>query len=130
MCHCLWVASRFGARADNLSTARMSLPCLPLVAAVHLAADLHLLASLAIPLFATAFPLFASFRTIPRRTMVSAFVFFALLQLLGRSAADIVREDTDREMATSLMDPLVPLESGVQTLLFEFDATFFTVAPA
>ena len=37
------------------------------------------------------------------------FIFlFALLQLLRRSAADIVREDTDREMATFLMDPLAP----------------------
>ena len=107
MCHCSWVARRFGARAD-LSTALMSLACfrprlravVPLVAAANFAADLHLFASLAVPLLATA-----SFGTISGRTMVSAFVFFALLQLLGRSAADIVRGDTDREMATSLMDP-------------------------
>ena len=113
MCHCFWIATRFGARPDNLSTDLMRLACfrprlraaVPLAAAVHLAADLHLLASLAIPSFATATPLFASFGTISGRTMVSAFVFFAPLQLLGRSAADIVREDTDREMATSLMDP-------------------------
>ena len=32
-------------------------------------------------------------------------LFVALLQLIGRSAADIVREDTDREMATFLMSP-------------------------
>ena len=56
--------------------------------------------SLAVPLLATA-----SFGTISGRTMVPAFVFFALLQLLGRSAADIVREDTERGMATFLMDP-------------------------
>ena len=132
MCHCSWVARRFGARAD-LSTALMSLACfrprlravVPLVAAANFAADLHLFTSLAVPLLATA-----SFGTISGRTMVSAFVFFALLQLLGRSAADIVREDTDREMATFLMDPLVPPESGVQTLFFDFDATFVTVAPA
>ena len=113
MCHCSWVARRFGARAD-LSTALMSLACfrprlraaVPLVAAANFAADLHLFASLAVPLLATA-----SFGTISGRTMVSAFVFFfAILQLLGRSAADIVREDTDREMATSLMDPLAPLD--------------------
>ena len=93
----------------------------PLVAAANFAADLHLFASLAVPLLATA-----SFGTISGRTMVSAFVFFALLQLLGRSAADIVREDTDREMATSLMDPLVPPEPCVQALFFEFDAIFLT----
>ena len=48
MCHCSWVARRFGARAD-LSTALMSLACfrprlraaVPLVAAANFAADLH-----------------------------------------------------------------------------------------
>ena len=61
MCHCSWVARRFGARAD-LSTALMSLACfrprlravVPLVAAANFAADLHLFASLAVPLLATA----------------------------------------------------------------------------
>ena len=67
------------------------------------------------------------FRDVPWSLLL---FFFALLQLLGRSAADIVREDTDREMATFLMFPLVPPESGVQTLFFEFDATLYTVAPA
>ena len=67
------------------------------------------------------------FRDVPWSLLL---FFFALLQLLGRSAADIVREDTDREMATSLMFPLAPPESGVQTLFFQSDATSFTVAPA
>ena len=47
---------------------------------------------------------------------------FALLQLLWRSAADIVREDTDREMATFLMVPLAPPDPYVQALFFELDS--------
>ena len=47
---------------------------------------------------------------------------FALLQLLKRSAADIVREDTDREMATFLMVPLAPPDPCVQALFFELDS--------
>ena len=47
---------------------------------------------------------------------------FALLQLLWRSADDIVREDTDREMATSLMDPIAPPDPYAQALFFELDS--------
>ena len=53
---------------------------------------------------------------------------FALLQLLWRSAADIVREDTDWEMATFLMVPLAPPDPYVQALFFELDSISLAVA--
>ena len=47
----------------------------------------------------------------------------ALLQLPRRSAADIVREDTDWEMAAFLVDPMAPPDVGIQALFSEFDAS-------
>ena len=85
------------------------------VATADLAADLHLACEPCI-LLASLGP------TTANLAMISAFVFSALLQLLRRSAADIVREDTDREMATPLMDPLAPPDPCVQALFFELDA--------
>ena len=122
---------------------RPRLRAVPLVAAANLAADPLVAAANVLarfgPLFAAANVLavaaahvlanvIASFGTISGRTMVSAAVFFALLQLLGRSAADIVREDTDREMATPLIDPVAPPDVGLQALFSDFDAANLAVA--
>ena len=82
------------------------------VATADLAAGLHLACEPCILLGSTTADL----------AMISACMLLALLQLLWRSAADIVREDTDREMATFLMVPLAPPDPYVQALVFEPDS--------
>ncbi len=54
----------------------------------------------------------------------------ALLQLLRRSAADIVRENTNREMATFLMDSIILPDPHVQALFSELDSSIFAIVRA
>ena len=78
MCHCSWIACHVGAPFSTeqmrLVRVRPRLRAVPLVAAANLAADLHLLASLAAVSPAVA-DVLASLGTTLGRTMVSAFVF-------------------------------------------------------
>ena len=109
MCHLSILGSKPNCQSSSafVSTDLAALVCVrprlrvvPLVAAAaNLAADLQLLASLAIPLVAYANVCVSGWSPFGR-TLFLPLSLSALLQLLGRSAADIVREDTDREMAT------------------------------
>ena len=89
---------------------RLSVATADLAAGLHLACEPNiLLASL------------ASTTCEPWIRHCGSTILRRVLPLLWRSAADIVREDTDREMATFLMVPLAPPDPYVQALFSERD---------
>ena len=51
----------------------------------------------------------------------------ALLQLLMRSAADIVREYTDRDITTLLMDSMALPDRYVQALFSEIESNMLAI---